>query len=70
VQTNIVLLWLSDWVPVDANTIAAELDMRFNVRLNVLTPRSFRAVTHYWITPDRVDQAVSAIAKVMENFAP
>jgi threonine aldolase len=70
VQTNIVLLWLADWVPVDASTIAAELDMRFNVRLNVLTPRSFRAVTHYWITPDRVDQAVSAIRTVMENFAP
>ena len=70
VQTNIILLWLSDWVPVDASTIAAELDMRFNVRLNVLTPRSFRAVTHYWITPDRVDQAVSAIRTVMENFAP
>jgi threonine aldolase len=70
VQTNMVLLWLSDWVSVEASTIAAELDMRYNVRLMVLTPRSFRAVTHYWITPERVDRAVSAIARVMENFAP
>lgn len=69
VQTNMVLIWLSDFVPVDAGTIAAELDMRYNVRIGARTPRSFRAVTHYWITPQAVDQAVAAFAEVMENVA-
>lgn len=70
VQTNMVLFWLADWVAADAATIAAELDMRYNVRVGPRSPRSFRAVTHYWITPERADQAVAAFREVMENFAP
>ena len=67
VQTNIVLLWLADYVQMDAGTIAAELDMRHNVRGDALTARSMRLVTHYWITPERVDQAVDAFREVMEK---
>lgn len=67
VQTNIILFWLADWVPIDAKTIAAELDMKYNVRVQALTARSFRAVTHYWITPEGVDQAITAFAEVLEK---
>ena len=58
-----------DWVEADAPTIAAELDMRYGVRIGARGPRSLRAVTHYWITPERVDKAVAAVAEVMENAA-
>jgi threonine aldolase len=69
VQTNMVLIWLSDFIKVDSNTISAELDMRYNVRIGALTPRSFRAVTHYWITPEGVDRTVEAFAEVLENVS-
>ena len=66
VQTNMLLFWLSDWVQVDAQYIKAELEMRFNIRIGTRTPRSFRAVTHYWITPERVETVVEAFRKVIE----
>lgn len=65
VQTNMVFFWLSDFVPVDASYIAAELDMRYNVRIEARTTRSFRAVTHYWITPERVNETIEALREVI-----
>lgn len=62
VQTNMVFFWLEDGVPCDAAALAARLEAEADVKLDVTGPRSFRAVTHYWITPQRVQAAVEAIA--------
>ncbi len=61
VQTNMVFFWLEDDVPCDAATLAAQVEAAADVKLDITGPRSFRAVTHYWITPERVQTAVEAI---------
>ena len=61
VQTNMVFFWLEDDVPCDAATLAVQVQAAADVKLDITGPRSFRAVTHYWITPERVQTAVEAI---------
>lgn len=67
VQTNMVFFWLDDSVPLDASQLANILKQEHDVKLDVTGPRRFRAVTHYWITPDRVDKTLAAIQHVLGN---
>ncbi len=65
VQTNMVFFGLDESVPLDAAQLADVLEHEHNVRLDVTGPRRFRAVTHYWITPERVDETLAAIQHVI-----
>lgn len=67
VQTNMVFFSLDETVPLDAPTLYAILDQEYNIKLDIRDARSFRAVTHYWITPERVDLTVKAIRQVIES---
>lgn len=49
VKTNIVFFRLDDAIPHSAAAIVAALRQRANIWLGDHGPRSFRAVTHYWI---------------------
>jgi hypothetical protein len=60
VRTNILLFAVSEDSPLDAPAIAAAL-AKDNILIRPVGRYSFRAVTHYWITPDRA-------AFVVERF--
>lgn len=67
VYTNMVFFSLDDSLPIDADTLVERLERDHNVKLGAIGPRSFRAVTHYWITPEGVETAASAIRAVLEK---
>jgi len=62
VQTNMVFFALRPEVPLSAPELAERLK-RHNVWIMDMDARRFRAVTHYWIRPQDVDRALSAIAE-------
>lgn len=62
VQTNMVFFALRPEVPLSAPELAERLK-RHNVWIMDMGERGFRAVTHYWIRPQDVDHALSAIAE-------
>jgi threonine aldolase len=66
VQTNMVFFWLDESLPFDAQGLYERLDTGYNVKLDVTGPRSFRAVTHYWITPERIETALHAVRETLE----
>jgi threonine aldolase len=66
VQSNMVFFRLANSLPIDAQGLYDRLDTAHHVRLDVTGPRSFRAVTHYWITSERVDTALRAIRETLE----
>ncbi len=67
VQSNMVFFWLDEALPYDAPALAAVLEREHNIKIQVTGPRRFRAVTHYWITPERVDAVLAAIRLVLER---
>jgi threonine aldolase len=67
VQSNMVFFSLDQSVPLDEKQLYAKLESGYNVKLDMRGPRAFRAVTHYWITPERVDQTVNAIREVLQT---
>jgi threonine aldolase len=68
VKTNMVLFWLADGLPFDAATLAGALVDNHDVKIGARSERLFRAVTHYWITPERVDTAVEAVREEMARL--
>ena len=64
VQTNMVFFQLDESGSIDATQMAEILAQEHNVKLDILGHRSFRAVTHYWITPERIETALEAIQQV------
>lgn len=67
VQSNMVFFSLAASLPIDAIQLAAETDRLAAVKLDLLGPREIRAVTHYWISPEKVDRAVDLIRTVLEK---
>jgi threonine aldolase len=67
VQTNMVFFSLDESLPLDAYELARVVEREHNIRLGPTGPRSFRAVTHYWITPERVDITLDAIREALES---
>ncbi|MBN1310892.1 MAG: low-specificity L-threonine aldolase [Anaerolineae bacterium] len=67
VQTNMIFFRLDESRSIDAAQMTAVLAREHNVRLDVTGPRSFRAVTHYWITAERIETALAAIRQVWEH---
>ena len=66
VQTNMVIFSLNDSIPMDTEQITAILEREYNIRMGPRNRRTFRAVTHYWITPERVDTVLNAMREVLE----
>lgn len=64
VKINIVRCWLDDSVPQTAFEIAEKLKAR-GILLGPRDARSFRLVTHYWITPDHIRQVIAALEEVL-----
>jgi len=64
--TNFVFFWLNE----DAKLSPAEFQAALKERDILLSPypgyeRKFRCVTHYWITPDRVQTVIEAVKQVL-----
>jgi hypothetical protein len=62
-----VFFSLDESIPIDTEQMYDILERDYNIKLSVRNARTFRAVTHYWITPERVDTAVRAIREVVER---
>ena len=43
------------------------MERDYQIRMGPRNARTFRAVTHYWITPERVDAVVDALREVLEH---
>lgn len=67
VQTNMVFFALDDDAPLNAPQLEALLEQRYDIKIMLTGERGFRAVTHYWITPERVDRTVEAIRETLEG---
>jgi threonine aldolase len=65
VQTNLVFFNLSVETPIDPQTLIRRLDCEHNVKIGSRGGRRFRVVTHYWITPERVEIAVDAFRAIL-----
>ncbi len=66
--SNMVYLTLREDVSLDAQAVAEEL-RKHNVLVGVVSKRSFRLVTHYWIDDKAIHTAVEAFEKVLENYS-
>lgn len=64
VRINIVRCWLDESVSLSAFEIADRLEA-MGIMVGPRDARSFRFVTHYWITPDDVDQLVSSLEGIL-----
>lgn len=68
VKTNMVFFRLADGQSFDAAALVAALRDNHDVKINPPRGGNFRFVTHYWITPERVDTAVEAIREEMARL--
>lgn len=67
VKTNMFFFDVADDAPISADELRARLKAEHNILIGGFygMPNRVRLVTHYWITPDKVDTALSAIRKVL-----
>ncbi|MEA3345634.1 MAG: low-specificity L-threonine aldolase [Chloroflexota bacterium] len=64
VQTNIVIFGLADEVEMTTQGFVAALAQR-GVKLNAIGDRRFRAVTHYGITAEDIEESIAVLQQVM-----
>jgi threonine aldolase len=69
VKTNFVFFDLEDSAPVSPSELVSIMQRDYNIMLRPYPgfERTFRAVTHYWITPDAVQQVVTAMRQVLSR---
>ncbi|NDJ63285.1 MAG: aminotransferase class I/II-fold pyridoxal phosphate-dependent enzyme, partial [Chloroflexi bacterium] len=62
VRSNMVFFALNDDTPISAESLIERLKDDYNiiVRPYSVEDRSFRLVTHYWITPEHIEQVLAA----------
>ncbi|MGQ9665731.1 MAG: low-specificity L-threonine aldolase [Anaerolineae bacterium] len=65
VQTNIIYFRLSESIPLEPSELVGRLESEYRVRIGWMKEREFRLVTHYWITPAKVEQAVRAFRAIL-----
>ncbi|MBK8985725.1 MAG: low-specificity L-threonine aldolase [Chloroflexi bacterium] len=65
VKTNMVFFALSDEVPLTADDVIAALRQRANVWLGDNGRRSFRAVTHYWISDQDIETFLATLQQIV-----
>lgn len=63
-QTNMVFPFLTEEVSRPATEIAKAL-AELGIKVGVVSPRSFRLVTHYWISDEDVDAVIHAFRNVI-----
>lgn len=62
VQTNMVFFGLREDVPITAPELAERMK-RHNIYIMDMGERGFRAVTHYWIRPEHIDQVLETLKR-------
>jgi threonine aldolase len=67
VHTNMVYCDLDDSLPGDAYWLRDRLAADYDIKIGPTGPRSLRLVTHYWITPARVETTIAAFREVIEG---
>ena len=67
VRTNMVFFSLSDDVPFSAKEVAASMREAANVWVSTIGPRTFRAVTHYWIGEAEVEVFLESLREVLRK---
>lgn len=67
VQTNMVFFSLSEDVSLTAAEVVATLRQQANVWVGPTGPRSFRAVTHYWIGPNEVNLFLDTLRHILAD---
>ncbi|MFZ2879156.1 MAG: low-specificity L-threonine aldolase [Phototrophicaceae bacterium] len=67
VKTNFVMFDLLDSAPVTPDEFVARLQREHNILMRPYPgfKRTFRAVTHYWITPERIEQTLGAVQELL-----
>jgi threonine aldolase len=65
VKTNMVFFSISEELGLTAEAVAAAMRQEANVWVGPTGPRSFRAVTHYWIGPAEVERFLAALRAVV-----
>ncbi|MBC7812227.1 MAG: low-specificity L-threonine aldolase [Burkholderiales bacterium] len=65
VQTNMVFFELKPDAPLAADELSARLKAEHNILLAAMYGSKFRAVTHYWITRERVEYTLSALRSLL-----
>ncbi len=67
VQTNMVFFELAESAALQPEELVQRLELDYKIRMRVSTGsrRRFRAVTHYWITRERVYQTVEAMRTLL-----
>jgi threonine aldolase len=67
--TNMVYLKLAEEILLNAGQVAENLKA-YGVLVGAVGERRFRLVTHYWISDEDVNQAVSAFREVLVKVLP
>jgi threonine aldolase len=66
-KTNMVFFQLDHNLPLTARDVAGNLQQRANIWLGVTGPRSFRAVTHYWIGRQEIEMLLDLLREIIEE---
>jgi threonine aldolase len=66
VKTNMIFFELTGDAPMSADTLVNRLKDEYNIYLRPSYTGSFRVVTHYWITPERVDCVIDALHDLLD----
>jgi threonine aldolase len=66
IQTNILFFELAEAVPLTAAEVVSRLRAA-NIWLGSDGPRHFRAVTHYWIGANEVEQLLAGLRHILED---
>jgi threonine aldolase len=69
VKTNFVFFDLEESAPVSPSELVGIMQRDYNIMLRPYPgfERTFRAVTHYWITPESIQQVVAAMRQVLSR---
>lgn len=67
VKTNLVFFKIAEYVNITAEEVAQKMQERANIWAGDTGPKSFRAVTHYWIGEDEVQLYLDTLRPIMES---
>ncbi len=65
VETNMVFFTLADTIALSPSQVLTRLRETTGIRLGLYDDTTFRAVTHYWITPAHGEQLVAGLRAVL-----
>ncbi len=66
VQTNLVYFGFDESVDISPSQLIERLDQEYGIKIGGRGGRQFRAVTHYWITEERVELVLEAIQSLLQ----